>query len=60
MHLLLAGFPEDSCLRARADVSLIAFPFHNNLPWSHSKSGSSNLEVLFEALGDRVCSIISG
>lgn len=61
VHLLLVGFPEDSYLRAWADISLIAFPFSNNLPLPHSKRGSSNLEVLFfEAPGDRVCSIISG
>lgn len=51
MHLLLVDFPEDSCLSAWADVSLIAFPFYNNLPWPHSRKGSSSLELLFEALG---------
>lgn len=53
MHLLLVGFPEDSYLRVQADVSLIAFPFYNNLPWPRSKRGSSNLEVLLRHLRAR-------
>lgn len=59
VHLLLVGFPEDSYLRARADVSLIAFPFYNNLPWPCSKRGLSNLEVHSGAPKDRVSTIIS-
>lgn len=53
MHLLLVGFPEDLHLSTEADVSLMAFPFYNNLPWPHSRKDSSSLEVLFEALGTK-------
>lgn len=50
MHLLLVGFPKDSYLSTRADISLIAFPLYNNLPWPHSRRVSSSPEVFFESL----------